>query len=132
MKLWTLLALFSALALPSNAWSANAIIDCASTNIATSYSTSNPSLPTTLKQVPLPSKASLAVINNTAFRICVNTVTSSISVAPTAGNGNEHCVAAMMFAFYDNLNFAGSSTTNVYVRADASACTSGTVDIDLW
>lgn len=124
-----ILSLF--LLLSTHASAFNAIITCASTNLTTSYSTSAPSLPTALKQIPMPYKASMAIINNSTVRICANTDTYSVTVAPTAGNGDEHCVAPSMFAFYDNINFP-AKLVNIYLRADVSSCTSGTVDIDLW
>lgn len=128
MKLLTVALL---MALPINALAINAILNCASSNIPTTYSTSSPSLPTALKGFGVPSKASLAVINNTAGRICVNTITPSSTVAPTAGNNKEHCVAPQMFAFYDLIDMP-TLKGNVYVRADVATCTTGTVDIDVW
>lgn len=120
-----------ALLLCANAFGTNAIINCASTNINTTYSTSAPSLAIQLA----PSQGHLAIINNSSVRVCANTITISTTVAPTAGNGNEHCVAPNMFAFYDGINLAKGQPlgkVNVYIRSDAATCTTGTVDIDLW
>jgi hypothetical protein len=111
-------------------WAHNAIINCASTTLATTYSTSSPSL--ALSQVPTKSPQShLAVINNSGSRICVNTDTASVTVAPTAGTGHEHCIAPNMFAFYDDIN-VNNNFVNIYARADVSSCTTGTIDLDLW
>lgn len=107
----------------------NVIINCASTNITQNYSTSSPFL--AFNQVQSSYAPQLWVINGSSGRICVNTVTASTSVAPTAGDGNEHCLQGNMFAIYQptdlNLGLA-----NIYVRADAANCTSGYVDLDLF
>lgn len=113
-----------------NAFAFNAIINCASTTLTTSYSTSAPSLPATLKNFETPQGPNIAAINNTTGRICFNT-TSASTAAPTAGNGNEHCLAPQSILVLDKVN-APYLKMSVFVRADAASCTSGVVDIDVW
>ena len=62
--------------------------------------------------------------------ICVNTDTASSTAAPT-GTGDEHCAAPGTYLVWDRVNMP-TGTGNVYVRADGVACTTGTVDIDVW
>lgn len=128
-KLYAGIALFITLfATFPAAMAFNASINCASTNIPTAYATTSPSL--ALNKVSTPYRAAIMVINNTSGRICFNTVSAN-NVAPTAGDGNEHCVIASTAAAYDNIN-TPTIWSSVYVRGDGASCTSGTVDIDLW
>jgi hypothetical protein len=120
-----LLLLFAALSFP--AWGTNVIINCGNTTLTTTYSTSSPSLAINQAQY----KPNLAIFNDSTGRVCINTVTASTSVAPTAGDGNEHCIPATTFAIFDKIN-VNTNLVNVYVRGDGGNCTSGIVDIDLW
>jgi hypothetical protein len=105
----------------------DAIINCASTNIAQTYSTSFPSLAiTTGHEV-----SHFALFNNTAGRICSNTTTASSSSAPSASNGSEHCVPPYSFAIWDGVDVP-QNTKNIYLRGDAATCTTGIVDADIW
>ena len=121
------LFLFCAMLLSASSWGANIIINCGSTTLTTTYSTTSPSL--ALSQVPY--KPNLSIFNASTTRICVNTVTASTTVAPTAGNGHEHCVPGQTYAILDNIN-TNVNLVNVYVRADGANCTSAVVDIDLF
>lgn len=128
-KKWMLWIALLSLALPlSQAWAFNAYINCATTPLAQTYSTSSPSL--AMSHVGTPFQAGLSMINNTTGRICLNTVSTS-TLAPTAGNGNEHCLPVNAVLVLDHINVP-TRFTSIYVRGDLANCTSGTIDIDLW
>lgn len=102
----------------------NAII---SGSIATTYSTP----PSTLSNLTLRATPTLMIANANSCRICANTI-STLSPAPTAGNGKEYCVPANAIAFWDDVD-APRGPANVYVRADVSTCTTTTpLDVNIW
>lgn len=109
----------------------NAIVNCASGTLGTTYSTSTPSLQTSLTGIYLRATPTLMVANPSAVRICANVVTVSSSVPPTAANGNEHCIPAGSIAFWDAINIQ-RGPSNIYLRADVASCTTGIIDVDIW
>jgi hypothetical protein len=109
----------------------NAIVNCTSANLPLTYAITSPSLQPTLTGLYLRSNPTLMLINPSATRICANTVTSSILTAPTAGNGNEHCIAAGTIAFFDLIDVP-RGPANIYLRSDAASCTSTILDVDIW
>lgn len=127
------LLLFGAL-LSQLAFGFNAIINCGSTNLDVNYSTSSPSLQAHLTGLFLSDKPTLSISNPTSARICANTVSVS-TVAPTAGNGNEHCMPPNSIMAWDLVNIP-RGPANVFLRSDgtggAASCSSGIIDVDVW
>lgn len=71
------------------------------------------------------------IANPGSVAICVNLTTTSTTVAPTAGNGQEHCVSGGMVGFFDAVG-TPRGPVNVYVRANAATCTANQVYIDIY
>jgi hypothetical protein len=126
MKRFFLLGLL--VAIPAMAF--NAIINCEL--LGTTYSTASPSLNTALKNFSIRNKPTIMVDNPSSNRFCFNTVNTGSSVAPTAGNGNEHCSTGPNINFYDSINI-GRGPVSVYARMDVASCsTASLIDLDIW
>lgn len=120
--------LFLTLFAAAPALATNKIINCASTTLGQTYSNSVPSL--VFSGVTY-GNGTLVVNNPTTVRLCFNTVQTSSATPPTAGDGNEHCVAPGEALVLEKINSA-TQLAFVYSRADQANCTTGTFDVDLY
>jgi hypothetical protein len=100
------------------------LIDTSSTNLSATYTTSFPQL--TLSGFYY--KAHLKISNATAKWICCQMETPSTTVAPTAGDGHEQCVAPNSVEIYDVINLQ----RNVYCRSGGTALTTGLFAVAVW
>ena len=99
-------------------------VNCASTNLATTYSTSSPSLALT----DLKYNSHIALLSTATVRICVYAVAASASSAPTAGDADEHCIPPGYGFAWDGVPVGKTA----YLRADGASCTTGIIDLDIW
>lgn len=115
--------LFMVLALPAFAVE-GLPIDTSVNNLSATYNTSFPQLTLTGFHY----KVHLKVANATLQWICCDTENFSTTVAPTAGNGHEVCVAPSSTESWDTINML----TNVYCRTIGSTLTTGIWAISAW
>lgn len=118
------------LLLSAAAFGQGGFVNCASTTLAQTYSTSSPSLLAVFTNISAPSGGRLMIQNPTATTICA-TVTKSTS-APAAGNADEHCAIPNAIAAWDFVNYPYTSRLYVYLRARTTNCTAGEFNVDFW
>lgn len=106
------------------------VVNCASTTLATTYSTSPPSLPTAFTLIQPPPQGHLMISNPTSVAICATATVSA--TAPSTLTPTEHCVPPNAIAAWDDLNFPSNSKFYIYLRADQSSCTTGILYVDFW
>ena len=110
--------------IPGMAFATHLQINCATTNITTSYATTSGLV---ITQIPN-GNAHIAILNPSATRICVYSESYTATPAPSTPQLNEHCAQPSSIMAWDFVTTNG----NIFVRADGASCTSATVDVDSW
>lgn len=122
--------------LSPDTWSANAIVNCATTSLGQAYgansfnASTGAYAPPKVQSVFVRKPATLAIFNASSARICASILPAGSSL-PSAANGFEYCVPATSNQIFPGV-YGSSNLLNVYLRGDGANCTSNIVDVELW